>query len=322
MISSLKGFLGNNEKNTQDQALIDAVKANDYEAASKALSLGANPDAVDQDTNCCALVISHKNNNMKIGYLLVSEYNANRDELLLFNERNRALITAIKNNDLSGAREALSRGAYINSTDLDDRSGLMIAAAKGFNECLKLLIENGADINYQRNAVKDTALIVACHCNHYNLQGVKILLENGANTELKNYDGKTALSVAVDLIGFPNKNINKDIVDALLEHHADINAQNHYGYTAFMTITSNVSKYKGRSTFSFDDLKRYIAMGGDLDLKTEDGCSALDMARSDAELYGEKEQVEIYNYLLNCHESKVLSETIKETNQCDPSVRF
>jgi hypothetical protein len=86
---------------------------------------------------------------------------------------------------------------------------LLSAAEKGYNEVCKVLIDKGANIDYQiPNG--GTALIVATHFCYTEI--VKLLLDHGANTDLQINTGETALIIA-SAIG------NKEIVNLL---YADI----------------------------------------------------------------------------------------------------
>jgi ankyrin repeat protein len=82
---------------------------------------------------------------------------------------------------------------------------------------LKLLLENGADVNIQ-DIDGDTVLLNACACG--DAQAVKLFLTNGADVNFKNYLGLTAL--------MRTKNNNK-ILNILLENFADVNAQDNSG---------------------------------------------------------------------------------------------
>ena len=66
----------------------------------------------------------------------------------------------------------------------------IIASKRGDLEVAKLLLEKGADINFQ-NTIGDTALHCACVWGH--LDVVKLLLEKGADIEIKNVNGETTL---------------------------------------------------------------------------------------------------------------------------------
>lgn len=71
------------------------------------------------------------------------------------------LIEAVKNNDINKINSILKSGkADINSKDKYCETALMIASCKGNLEIVKLLVDNGADINIKNNNGK-TALDLA-----------------------------------------------------------------------------------------------------------------------------------------------------------------
>lgn len=61
-------------------------------------------------------------------------------------------------------------------------------------EKVKQCIAEKVDLNYSDNLAGNTALMNAVQENHFHI--VKLLLIHGADTEHKNYDGYTALSLA------------------------------------------------------------------------------------------------------------------------------
>jgi uncharacterized protein len=67
------------------------------------------------------------------------------------------------------------------------------AVSQNHNEVAKILVENGANVNY---SYEDgfTPLIHAAHAGNFEL--VKLLLEKGANPKAKNSEGKTPIAYA------------------------------------------------------------------------------------------------------------------------------
>jgi len=82
--------------------------------------------------------------------------------------------------------EQLKNKYNINAISKTGCTALMFACEKDLTvDVIKLLIEHGADLNIQDH-VGDTALIVAARNN---VEYVKILIENGANLDLENNIG-------------------------------------------------------------------------------------------------------------------------------------
>lgn len=98
--------------------------------------------------------------------------------------------------------------------DFDQNTPLIEASCKGHFECAKMLIDAGADINFQsKNNL--SAMFVAASAGHGYI--AEALLEAGADVNAKcGQLGATALINA-------SRHGDVDIVDLLFEHHADVN---------------------------------------------------------------------------------------------------
>ena len=109
--------------------------------------------------------------------------------------------------------------------------------AGNFSEMKKMLLR-GADINILKpyrttnlGLIKLTALMVASYLENKTV--LKLLIENGANIDLKNYDGVSALEMAIVYKG------NVDVVKLLLEHGAKPNQTNNRGYCTSIYMSSH-----------------------------------------------------------------------------------
>ena len=158
--------------------------------------------------------------------------------------------------------------AGINVNDRDPVSGmtaLMFAIAKGHDEIIKLLLDNGADVNVDAHGT--TALTGAVAAER-NIAVIKMLLDKGANV---NYianpeSGMTALMFAA----FKG---HADIVKILLDKGADVNATGKDGMTALrMALLSDKS---------FAVIKMLLDKGASVNnINTQDGVTALMIATS------------------------------------------
>ncbi|KAM9022074.1 M-phase phosphoprotein 8 isoform 4-T4 [Ara ararauna] len=128
---------------------------------------------------------------------------------------NTLLRDAVKSGDYRTVKMALSSNEEYN-LDQEDPSGMtlvMLAAAGGHDDLLRLLIRKGAKVNgRQKNGT--TALIHAAEKNF--LTTVAILLEAGAFVNMKQSSGETALMKAC-------KRGNSDIVRLMIESGVDCN---------------------------------------------------------------------------------------------------
>ncbi|KAJ6662366.1 hypothetical protein lerEdw1_012530 [Lerista edwardsae] len=123
------------------------------------------------------------------------------------------LRDAVKNGQYATVKAALNSKEHYN-LDQEDSSGMtlmMLAAAGGHDDILRLLIRKGAKVNC-RQKTGTTALIHAAEKN--NLTTVAILLEAGACMNLQQNSGETALMKAC-------KRGNYDIVRLMIESGAD-----------------------------------------------------------------------------------------------------
>uniref|UniRef100_A0A8D0CA49 M-phase phosphoprotein 8 n=1 Tax=Salvator merianae TaxID=96440 RepID=A0A8D0CA49_SALMN len=148
------------------------------------------------------------------------------------------LRDAIKNGNYALVKMALNSKEEYN-LDQEDSSGMtlvMLAAAGGHDDILRLLIRKGAKVNFrQKNGT--TALIHAAEKN--NLTTVAILLEAGACVNLQQNSGETALMKAC-------KRGNYDIVRLMIESGADCNISSNYHSNAlhFAKQCNNLQVYE------------------------------------------------------------------------------
>lgn len=110
----------------------------------------------------------------------------------------------------------LDNGADMGAVDNNGRPVLDWAVKKGNNTATELLIKRSVDINRHNKTNGVTALHTASTLRDGTI--VKMLLENGADVNSKDYCGMTALHVAAS-------RGHEAAVRLLLENGADINAQ-------------------------------------------------------------------------------------------------
>uniref|UniRef100_H2Y4Z8 Uncharacterized protein n=1 Tax=Ciona savignyi TaxID=51511 RepID=H2Y4Z8_CIOSA len=105
---------------------------------------------------------------------------------------------------------------------IEDASPLWCAAACGYVEIVKLLVEHGANVN-ETTTTNSTPLRAACFLG--NTPIVDYLIKNGADAGLANHYNNTCLMVAA----FRG---NLEVVELLLSHGVDMNTQANCGGTA------------------------------------------------------------------------------------------
>lgn len=79
------------------------------------------------------------------------------DEL---NDSEIPLIQAVMDNDQEMLFALLKEGAYVDETDEDDNTALMIAAEKGYKPLVELLLAHNADIDME-NSYEENAITLA-----------------------------------------------------------------------------------------------------------------------------------------------------------------
>lgn len=135
-----------------------------------------------------------------------------------------ALISASSNNNLELVKLLVENGVDINEQDEDERTALMWTSVHNSFDVAKFLIEKGADIE-KKDSRGWSALMIASIFGRYDI--LKLLIENGANINVRSKSEDTALIKAV-----LKKRI--DIVKILVENGVDINAKVCGGETALM----------------------------------------------------------------------------------------
>lgn len=121
---------------------------------------------------------------------------------------------------------------------------------------LKLLLKHGADIEKTRNDWGDTPLMSAAQADFASAVG--LLLDAGANPQLKNYFDETPLHMAA-------RHYTTASITALIESGAEVDAQDHHGQTAL-----HIAAHRNRR----DVVKTLLAHDADTDIRDKKGRTA------------------------------------------------
>lgn len=134
------------------------------------------------------------------------------------NAKNIALLAAAYSNDFEECERLVEEeGANVNFQDHDGQTALMYACSEILLRTAKTLVSLGADVNIQDNN-GNTALIQVClfHPNSKNLINfVKFLLKSGANANIKGHNNDSVLDIVKKF--FTNDNPNKEKIIDILE---------------------------------------------------------------------------------------------------------
>ena len=121
----------------------------------------------------------------------------------------------------------------------------------------KELIASGADINQQNKMYGHTPLIIACNYDYIDL--AKLLISEGADTNIRGKDGSTALIAA--------GSNSQELVEILLSKGADVNAKMTNGTGVFTQCINGI--LMGRVSLELAEI--LIAKGADVDESAKTG---------------------------------------------------
>ena len=167
---------------------------------------------------------------------------------------------------------------------------LAFSARQGDIESAKAMLEHGADVNEQTEGGW-TALLTAVQNRYYEL--AQFLLEQGADPKIQNKGGWSPLYIATDnrnIEGgdYPTRKPDMDhleIIKALIEHGADVNARMHSSTETRTVFTHQWLYEEGATPFlraaQSSDLtlmKLLLDHGADPKLNADDGTTPLMVA--------------------------------------------
>ena len=182
------------QSDSQRNEFAKAMKFDDVNTVKSLISQGINPNLVDSNGNPM-LVLAIKDRSYKvIDVLLVAK---GMDVDLSNKQGETPLMMASINGDLPLVRTLVLK----NKAQLDHISWtpLHYACAKGHFEIALFLIANGAKVD-SLSLGATTPLMMAVQSGNELL--VKLLLDRGANLQLRNAEGITAIDIA-DIYGKP-----------------------------------------------------------------------------------------------------------------------
>lgn len=178
--------------------LLTAVKLNDIPAAEALFAKGMDVNTTDRGANTLLMLAVRETHTDMVKRLLQRQAKVAAKN----GYGESALMLAAAKGNLEIVKLLIGSGAAVNQTGWN---ALIYAAWQGKTEVLKYLLEKGADINaVSPNGV--SALMMAARGGHFD--AVKLLLWEVADPNIKNDSGATALAWAL-------KAGNTDIADLL-----------------------------------------------------------------------------------------------------------
>jgi hypothetical protein len=212
--------------NEVNKLLRNAVRLNHAPAVKWLLKEGAEPEALSEDSILKAISKGFT----EIVTSLLEVYSAMPARLLC-----RMLLCACGHGNFELAKACIEKGADANEGDEFDLPLALVCTRKTLNIPLaRLLLDNGADVNKPDpdDGLVGSDLVLHRACERNMLEVALFLLDNGADPELRDREGNTALHHAA-IAG------NVQIAGLLLDRGADICAKVRYGYEAVHLAAQN-----------------------------------------------------------------------------------
>ncbi|KAI9927736.1 hypothetical protein MW887_002588 [Aspergillus wentii] len=174
-----------------------------------------------------------------------------------------ALMELIDFGDLEAVKKLIAHGADVNACGaMSHFSPLSIAASQGNEEMTALLLDHGANLEIQDKAGQ-TALSMASRNDQ--LSTTHLLLKRGADIETVGRDSMTPLITA------SSNAHQRQMIELLLDNGANINAQDNDGHTPLMMAVR---------TAPIDTVRLLLDRKANIKIQDENGLTALDWAQS------------------------------------------
>ncbi len=152
------------------------------------------------------------------------EFNVNPEEVDIHCLRTLSGYTVLmgraEENDFEGCKAYLNRGAKVDDCSSDGETALNLAAKNNFADIVELLIEHGANVNYEGYHHESVTPLVHAIRNNAK-ETAELLLKHGASIHIEHkweqdQYWKDALIAAID-------KDSKELVELLIKYGADVN---------------------------------------------------------------------------------------------------
>ena len=210
----------------RETALMTACLKGNIDVIKVLLNAGADPNITDVDRFTCLQRAIYRDCSKEI-LMAVLDHGADVNATNKYNET--ALMAASKMENIDAISVLLNAGANPHIANIHGCTWLHCIVWEDCNkEVLQAIIDHGADVNATDKSNK-TALMIACEkCND---GAINVLLTAGADPNITSFDGFTCLQMTV------YRDCIKQILQAVLDHGADVNATNKHNETALMAAS-------------------------------------------------------------------------------------
>lgn len=258
-------------------ALVFAVMNKHVEIIRLLLDKGANPNITIDDTPLLTRTI--KDGQPQLAELLIAKGAAAN---AIDGEGQTPLMHACGQGDMATVKALLAGGANVNIPSKNDETALNIAIAGEHDEIVDLLLMKGATVHTEdlhaaikaRNIPLASRLIdqgadvthgLLTALPHAELEMVKLLVKQGAGINTRDYYDKTPLILEAENWA----EADPAVVRHLLEHGADINAQDDKGRSALLAVAE-----RGNAAVA----RVLLEKGADVALRNREGKTAWRLA--------------------------------------------
>ncbi|WP_374029279.1 ankyrin repeat domain-containing protein [Bdellovibrio bacteriovorus] len=108
-----------------------------------------------------------------------------------------ALAVAVTNDQFAAAKALIKAGANVDVTVAGEEGDTLFMRSLGDIETAKLILQKNKALINKTNKLGETALIQSIRFG--NIEAVKLLISQGADSKIKTKDGQTALDIAKSL---------------------------------------------------------------------------------------------------------------------------
>ena len=211
-------------KNCGTALMLACFKSN-IDAINVLLSAGANPNIVDANGCTCLHYAAIGDCSKEVLHSIIKHGTS-------VNAKNKSNKTALNiaclKNNIDAINVLLNSGA---EPDIANALAPLWIRSTANGDCSKeifqAMINHGADVNTTAPRSNMTALMTACYKG--NLDAIKLLLHAGSDPNITDGRGDTWLHYAAD------GDCSKEVLQAIIDLGADVNASSKYNRTALMT---------------------------------------------------------------------------------------